>query len=121
MEAGKCLQDLDTLVCKLTRRVSPAEVQQVLQLLKRYMALCDLADIPTIPKRHLAAHMVVRSLYQGSPMFAATWKGEALNRVIAEIAKGAGSANFETRVLLRFRAEQCGTLPASKKQRLHAS
>ena len=121
IQAGTCLQEFDKYVCALPRRVGSAEAQHMLQLLKRFAALGDYAGVEGIPKYHLAVHMVVLSPQQGSPMFAATWKDEALNRVLAAIAKGAGSAHFEARVLLRFRAEQCGALPASKKQRLHAS
>ena len=51
-------------------------------------------------------------------MFGATWKDEALNRVIRGIAAGVGSVNFEPRLLLRFRAEQCSLLPEAKRRRL---
>ena len=63
---------------------------------------------------------IYRSARQGNPLFTATWKDEALKTVLAEIARSVSFAHFEARVLLRFRAERCGVLPAARKRKLHS-
>lgn len=61
IEAGRCLQEFDTLIGRLPRRVGVAEVQTMLILLKRFVALANSAFLPLTPKVHLWLHMILRT------------------------------------------------------------
>lgn len=69
----------------------------------------------------MCACLLPKSVQQGNPRFAATWKDEGLNKVIRDIAAKVGAVNFDARVLLRFRAERCGALPEARKRKLHSA
>lgn len=110
VEAGRCLVAYDASVSSMPRRISATDTHQLLQCMKRFCAIAEVAGISPTPKFHLWLHMILRTRFQGSPMYGATWKDEALNKTIRDIAKNAGSVHFDARLLLRFKCDRCGVL-----------
>ena len=62
IQAGKCLKDFDDLLGRLPRRVNPTQVQSMLVLFKRFVALAQAAALPLTPKVHLWMHMILRTI-----------------------------------------------------------
>ena len=119
LKAGQCLAKCDKLISTLPRRISVGQSQELFSLCKNFYAYGEEAGLDFAPKLHLWAHQAERSERQGNPQYFSTWKDEALNKVIATIAKGVGTVHFEARVLLRFREEMAGRLPKAKRAKLH--
>ena len=61
IEAGRCLIEFDNVVGRYPRRVNHAQVQAMLQLTKRFVALGESAHMPQTPKLHTWLHMVLRT------------------------------------------------------------
>ena len=59
--AARTLAQFSDLVRSVPQSTPPEQVQQLHDLLKRYIVLADRAGIPAIPKLHLAMHLVHRT------------------------------------------------------------
>jgi len=56
-----------------------------------------------IPKRHLTYHLLANIHYFGNPVKYATWRDEALNKVLKKACKNSSVFKFDSTVLLRMR------------------
>lgn len=68
--------------------VQNSHVQEFHDIFKRYVTLAGKAGVAPIPKLHLAAHLVHRSSFAGSPNFATTFLDESLNGDARDMAAG---------------------------------
>lgn len=68
LEAGQCLEAFDKLVSTRPRNLGARVVQEMLQLMQRYVALSDEAQVRPIPKYHLWLHMVLRTVFGGGAL-----------------------------------------------------
>ena len=86
-EAGDFLVRYDMLVDSLGRQVSPPVLRNLFRNYHGYCRAAEAAGISATPKLHLWGHMLHRCQRQGSPLFSATWKDEALNLVLRTCTK----------------------------------
>ena len=56
------------------------------------------------PKHHLIIHLLFRADFLGNPRFYASWKSEALNKVLKGCCRQVSQATFEATVLFRTRS-----------------
>jgi len=117
-EAGDFLVRYDMLVDSLVRQVSLPVSRSLFRNYHGYCRAAEAAGISATPKLHLWGHMLHRCQRQGSPLFSATWKDEALNLVLRTCTENVSAVNVERRVLLRFKALHAGVY--AKQHKLHS-
>ena len=79
--------------------LKPAECQQLMDAVLRFLDVRADAGISFVPKMHLMLHLAAQSRRLGNPLIDATWKDESLNRELAKACGAAHPSVFESRVL----------------------
>ena len=71
--------------------------QECFEAYKAFLRLTD-AD-SEVPKRHMILHLLKRLNFFGNPRSYATWRDEALNKILKAACQGVSQATFEQSVL----------------------
>ena len=103
LRAGRALDRFIWLSDNGPKRLKASDVQSTMECLVEHVTCMENLAVELLPKHHLWAHMVRRSLFQGNFTYYATWTDEHLNGVVAQICRCCHSQTFERRVLQKFK------------------
>ena len=115
--AGDALLEYHVLMQQSPRVLTPPVHQEFVSALRRYFVFSRLAELPVIPKWHLALHLTLRAGRNGNPRTYSTFLDESLNGRIAAIAGAAHRITFYPRVLMQFNTCYAGLEGSRTKNR----
>ena len=99
--AGECLVRMIDVWNNNGTRIPQGDIDECFRLYNQHMALMQPFD-EFVPKHHIVYHLLLKMVVHGNPKETATWKDEALNKLLKSCCKNASQATFEPTVLVRM-------------------
>ena len=106
LEAGQHLVNFRRLLKTFGANLKVAEVQQLLDSWKMFMAASEGLDLWQ-PKTHLMYHLIMRSLHMGNPTSYQVFIDESLSRELKLCLRLCHQATFEQLGLLKMTEKLC--------------
>ena len=103
LEACNCVKEVIDIWDRGSWCLSAVEVAGAVSAWSRFLTLTRDLDELEIPKKHLSMHLVQETSWHGNPRFYATWRDEALNKLLKSTCKFVSQMTFDVSVFSSMR------------------